>query len=108
MSKPSLKSPQIEAQDLLLEDIHGMSLEELEEHVEDLRQALLALADLHTRPDWMSFLARLDIRRLMAKLEARIEEALALIQEMKVEAAQAANEEERGETVKSSRRVSGP
>lgn len=108
MSNLSLKSPQIAAQDLLLEDIHSMSLDELGEHVEHLRQALLALADLHTRPDWMSYLARLDIRRLIARLEARIEEALALIQDMKVEAAQAANEEERGETVKSSRRVSGP
>jgi hypothetical protein len=108
MSNPSLKSPQIAAQDLLLEDIHGMSLDELEEHVENLRQAVLALADLNTRPDWISYLTRLDIRRLIAKLEARIEEVLALIQDWKVEAAQAANEDERGEKAKGARRVSGP
>lgn len=108
MSNPSLKSPQIAAQDLLLEDIHTMCLDVLEEHVEHLRQALLALADLNTRPDWMSFLARLDIRRLIAKIEARIEEALTLIQDWKVEEAQAANEDERGEKAKAARRVSGP
>ena len=108
MYNPSLKSPQIAAQDLLLEDIHSMSLEMLEEHIEHLRQALLALADLNTRPDWMSFLARLDIRRLIAKIEQRIDEAYALIQDWKVEAAQAANEDERGEKATASRRVSGP
>lgn len=108
MSNPSLKSPQIAAQDLLLEDIHAMCLDVLEGHVEHLRQALLALVDLNTRPDLMSFLARLDIRRLIAKIEARIEEVLALIQDWKVEAAQAANEDERGEKTKAARRVSGP
>lgn len=95
-----MKSPQIAAQDILREDIHSMSLEMLEEHLENLGQAMLALANLNTRPDWMSAMARMDIRRLIAKIEARIEDVLALIQEHKVEAAHAANQDDRGEITK--------
>lgn len=101
MTTPSLKSPQIAAQDLLLEDLHAMSLGELEEHLEALREAVLALADLYTRPDWLSLLARMDIKRLIAKLEARIEQTYALIQDRKAEAA---DEGERGEEARPSRR----
>lgn len=88
MSKQLQKSPFIEGQDLLQRNCESMQLEDLSEYVGGLRHTILALVELTLHPEAMSQVAIFNLNRLLRKLQARLSDALTLIEQRKIESAE--------------------
>ena len=80
-------SLQIQAQDLLSTNIESLSLEELEEHAQALRQIIMALADGLASPAW-SAPVRYNAMHLVKRLALRLDETLSLIDDRRCEQAE--------------------
>jgi hypothetical protein len=80
-------SPELLAVDLVRVPIDAMGVDELVEHVEALRQVMLALVQSrHLRPH-ISMHAAANLDRLLRKVQAKLAHALDVLSDLRVAAA---------------------
>jgi hypothetical protein len=80
-------SPEVVAVDLLRVQIEAMPIEDLQEHIEALRQAILGLVESKMMRPHISPQSAANIERLRHKLQARLSYALDLLESLRVAAA---------------------
>ena len=87
MSQQFEKSPFLDAQDLLSLDMESMTLDDLEYHLRRIREVILRLTTLTLYPGARSAYTTQNLHRLLRNLQARLDDALSLMECRKVEAA---------------------
>jgi hypothetical protein len=102
-------SPEVLAVDLLRVQMESMTIEELQEHIEALRQAVLGLVQSKMMRPHISPQSAANIERLRHKLQARLSYALDLLESLRVAAAwlDAASQAQANEKAGSGCRPSG-
>lgn len=87
MSTTAAPSPDLLAIDLVRQPIDAMSIDELSEHIESLRQVHIALVQsLHMRAE-ISVISAANIDRLIRKVQAKLSHSLDVLCGLRVAAA---------------------
>jgi hypothetical protein len=87
MSTTPTPSPELLAVDLLRVQMESMTIEELQDHIEALRQAIVSLVESKMMRPHISPQSVANIERLRHKLQARLSYALDLLESLRVAAA---------------------